>query len=79
MEKTIFLNQDQVQGVPLVTPEKEQVVKAPGWYSETHEKRVHWGQTKGTPGWNDKKRAYKLETEEEAAERRKNWSNGHRL
>ena len=79
MEKTIFLNQDHLQEVVLVTPEKEQVSKAPGWYPKPPEKRVHWGQTRETPGWSDKKRAYKPETKEEAAERRKGWSNGYHL
>ena len=79
MENTIIFDQDYVQEVPLVTPEKEQVVKAPSWYPKPPKERVRWGQMKETPGWSDKKRAYKPKTEEEAAERRKNWSNGYCL
>ena len=79
MENTINFGQDYLQEPPQVTPEKEQVAKAPGWYPKPPKKRVRWGQTRETPGWGEKKRAYKPETEEEAAERRKGWSNGHRL
>ena len=79
MENTIIFDQDYVQEVPLVTPEKDQVAKAAGWYPKPPEERVHWGQTKETPGWSDKKRAHEPETKEETAKRHKYWCNGWRL
>ena len=74
MEKTTLLCSEQAQEAALVTPEKEQVAKAPGWNPKPPEKRAHWGQARETPGWSKKKRV-----EEEAVERRKGWADGYRL